>query len=188
MKKIAISSFFLMLFVISACQDDYAPKPEGYFRIALPEKTYDTLNHPCGYQFEMNEAAKFVPRDSCWGDVVYPRHRATLQLTYKSVQDNKLSTLLDDGHRLAYEHTVKAAGIDEQLIYDEENRVFGVLYNIKGNAATNAQFFVTDSSRHFLRGALYFYAVPNADSLQPVNDFMRAEILRMINTLEWKNS
>jgi gliding motility-associated lipoprotein GldD len=177
----------LILISIGACKQNYTPKPKGYFRIALPAEEYQNLQTNCPYTFEYNQVAKWVPKEKCWANIKYPSLRATVQLTYKSVNDTNLNQLIADGHRLAYEHTVKAAGIEENLIYDDSALVYGLLYRLQGDAATTTQFFVTDSTRHFLRGVVYFYAIPNADSLQPVSDFMAQEMLHLVNTLEWQN-
>lgn len=177
----------ILLFTVSACESDYTPRPKGYFRITPPEQEYSLAKTPCPYIFEKNDAAKFRLRENCWGDIVYPSLKATVQLTYKPVQPGTLDTLLGEGHRMAYEHTVKADGIKEELIYDTTRHVYGLYYRIKGDVATNAQFFVTDSSNHFLRGALYFYASPNADSLRPAIDYMEEEIGQLLGTLKWQN-
>lgn len=179
---------FAFLIFVACADENPVPKPKGYFRIALPQQNYTSLEIDCPYAFDINENARWIEKRSCWGDIHYPDLNATLQLTYKEVNDSNLNRLLGEAHRLAYEHSVRADGIDENVIYDEKERTFGLFYDIKGDAATNAQFFVTDSSNHFLRGVLYFYAVPNADSLQPVNKFMNEEILHLVNTLKWQNS
>lgn len=179
---------FAILFFAACNGEEAVPKPKGYFRIALPEQKYDSLQINCPYTFKINQSARWIDKGNCWGDIHYPALNATLQLTYKEVNDTNLERLLRESHRLAYEHSVKADGIEESLIYDEQEHTFGLIYDIKGDAATNSQFFITDSSSHFLRGVLYFYAVPNADSLQPVNKFMSEEILHLVNTLKWRNS
>lgn len=170
-----------------SCGERPTPKPEGYFRIALPDTSYDTLRTSCPYQFQVNEVARWRPKDSCWGDLIYPGLHATFQFTYKSVQRHKIDTLLNEAHTMAYEHTVRASAIEENLVYDDSARVFGLIYRLKGNAATPLQFFITDSTQHFLRGALYYYASPNADSLRPVNRFMEKELHHMLETFRWKS-
>ncbi len=172
---------------LMACNEDYSPKPKGYFRIGLPQKDYQSFTEDCPYSFDYNTEAKLELKGPCWYDIKYPNLRATLQLTYKPVEDGNLDTLLADGHRLAYKHTVRADGIDEKLYLNEEQKVYGLFYQLKGDAATNLQFFMTDSTHHFLRGVLYYYASPNADSLQPVNEFMRGEMMHIIETLQWEN-
>lgn len=176
----AALSFFV------ACNDEFTPKPMGYFRIDLPAKEYQQLDTNCPFTFEYNQTANYIQKQNCWADIKYPKIRATVQLTYREVNDTNLRFLIDEGHRLAYEHTVRAAGIDENLIYDDTAKVFGLLYRLEGEAATTTQFFVTDSAQHFLRGVVYFYAAPNADSLQPVSDFMAEEMQHLVNTLKWQ--
>ncbi|MDZ7848519.1 MAG: gliding motility lipoprotein GldD [Owenweeksia sp.] len=163
MKKISL--FLITAFLIAACgseSEDYTPKPRGYFRIQLPARQYQHLKVDCPYTFEYNKEATWQQdRRPCWGDLYYPKLKARLELTYKKVTPENLETLLKDGHELAYKHTVKAAGIQEKLFTDTLSDVHGILYSIAGEAATNTQFYMTDSTDHFLRGVLYFYAEPN---------------------------
>jgi gliding motility-associated lipoprotein GldD len=178
-----------LLAVFSSCEQDYQPKPFGYFRIGVPTRDYGMLKSDCPYTFEMNESAEWVAKDNCWGDVRYPGIRATLQLTYKQIGNQAdLTRVLKESQDLAYKHTVAAQGIGEKLYSNPGANVHGILYQMQGNAASSTQFFVTDSSSHFLRGVLYFYSAPNADSLKPVNAFMYGEMVHLIETLEWKNS
>lgn len=185
---IAFALVALTALIALGCNQTPTPKPRGYFRLDLPEHDYDTLEADCPFRFEKNVFTRWESRNNpCWGDLKYPPLNASLQFTYKPVNNN-LDTLLKEAHELAYEHTVRASGIDENLIYDEQENVYGVMYRLTGNAASSVQFFVTDSSSHYLRAALYYYASPNADSLRPVNDYMEEEIEHMINTFRWKNS
>lgn len=187
MKKISV---LLLSILLCACgsDDNYTPKPRGYFRIALPEKEYTKYQpEDCSYSFDLNKVAKVASKKECWADVIYPKFKATIQLTYKPVNEHNLDTLLKEGQDLAYEHIVKADGIQEKLFVNPEKKVFGQFYSIAGDAATSTQFYVTDSTSHFLRGVLYFYATPNADSIKPVNDFMQDEIVTMIESLRWQN-
>lgn len=189
--RIKLSILVISALMITACGGDenYTPKPRGYFRIATPVQSYQHLETECPYTFEYNEAARWeANRRECWGDVYYPSIKARLQLTYKEVTSTNLDTLLGEGHELAFKHVVKADGITEKLYTDPEREVYGVLYKMRGEAASSTQFFMTDSTQHFLRGVLYFYAEPNEDSLQPVNDFMYEEVAHLIETLKWENS
>ncbi len=186
-KPYYIFSTLIIALSFASCEDSYSPKPTGYFRIATPAKDYKKTDLPCSYQFEYNENANLLEKQNCWYDLKYPSLRATLQLTYKKVTENNLDTLLAEGHNLAYEHTVRADGIDEKLYLNPDEKVFGLLFQLKGNAATSMQFFVTDSTDHFLRGVLYYYASPNADSLKPVNEFMLGEMQHLMESLRWQN-
>lgn len=177
-----------------ACADEQkgTPKPLGYFRLTPPASTYQQLNADCPFTFEYNQKAVWQPianRGVCWGDLYFKSIRARVQLTYKSVNNEKdLNQFLEDGRTMAYKHAVKADGIREQEFNFPQKQVHGILYSIAGDAATSTQFFATDSTNHFLRGVVYFYASPNADSLKPVNDFMQVEMKHLIESLEWQNS
>jgi gliding motility-associated lipoprotein GldD len=185
------TSLFLLISILAlslnSCEDGFSPKPKGYYRIATPPAEYQEALIPCSYSFEFNKQAKIIEKENCWYDIKYPQLRATMQLTYKKVSETNLDTLLAEGHHLAYKHTVKADGIEEKLYLNSEQKVYGILYQLKGNAASSLQFFVTDSTDHFLRGVLYYYASPNADSLAPVNEFMFGEMQHLMETLKWQN-
>lgn len=174
---------------LTGCQDESTPRPFGYMRIDLPSKKYESLAIDCPYTFEVNKNAEWVPsnRGYCWGDVSYPSIQAQIQLTYKEVDEENLAELLNEAHELAYKHTVRADGIQDQVFKNEDDRVFGLLYRMKGQAATTTQFFLTDSTNHFLRGVVYFYANPNPDSLKPVDAFMANEVTKLIESTRWKN-
>ena len=185
--RITLTLSFLLS--INACKEDYIPKPKGNFRIGLPGTEYSTLKTDCPYSFDLNNEAKWVQKEDCWADVLYPSIRANIQLTYKNIEDeNHFYRIVKESQDLAYKHSVKADGIGERFYENQEKRLYGVMYQMEGNAATSSQFFVTDSAHHFLRGVLYFYCAPNADSLKPVNSYMQDEMVHLIESLEWKNS
>jgi gliding motility-associated lipoprotein GldD len=181
-------TIFIPLF-LTACSSD-VPKPRGYFRIDLPEKTYvkfDETGYP--YSFEYADIARIVPKksqqDSFWIDVTYPQFNAKIYGSYKQIKGN-FREISEDSREFVYKHTVKADAITEQPYEDKTRRVYGILYELKGNTASGIQFVLTDSTHHFFRGALYFNNPPNRDSIAPVSDFIREDIIRMIETLEWK--
>lgn len=187
------STLFALLGVIalSSCNDSGTPRPIGYMRIDLPTEEYSPIemDEDCPYSFDMNTMAEWEKekRGECWGNINYPSIRAQLQLTYKDVNEDNLEELLNEAHALAYKHTVRADGIQEQLFLDRENKVYGLLFRMRGEAATTTQFFLTDSTEHFLRGVVYFYANPNPDSLKPVDQFMAKEVIHMIESTRWKS-
>ncbi len=189
LKKLCLFSF--LLFLLGCGSDEpTTPKPIGYFRLEAPEAKYEILNTGCPYRFDINTHAQWQPvkRAFCWGDIYYPGIKARVQLTYKALkEDEDLARFLEDSRGLAYKHAVKADGIREQQFSYSSKEVHGIYYTIAGDAATSTQFIATDSTRHFMRGVLYFYAAPNADSLKPVNDYMQEEILHLIETLEWQS-
>ncbi len=177
-----------------ACNDDdeiYSPKPRGYFRIDFPEKKYKTYDSICPFTFEIPNYSKMVNdkhmgAEPCWLNLEYPKFNATLNLTYKTL-NNDIQKYLQESHDFANRHQVKATGLDEVVIVKDSTNVYGLLFNIEGNTASSLQFYLTDSTHHFLRGALYFNAVPNIDSLKIVVEFIKKDIVHLINTTRWKN-
>jgi len=182
-------------FIFTNCGDDdeetFIPKPKGFYRIDFPEKKYRLYDSVCPYKFEI-PVYSFINQDKhlgaepCWLNVNYPKFNAQLHLSYKEVNNN-LKTYLDDSRDFAIKHQIKATGLDETVIIRDSSKVYGLVYDISGNTASNVQFYLTDSSKHFLRGALYFNSIPNVDSLKIVVDFLRKDIIQMIKTFEWKD-
>jgi gliding motility-associated lipoprotein GldD len=183
----------LILVAFSACDSDYSPKPRGYFRIELPEKAYTTYNSSCPYTFDYPVYAKVVPdsaRDAkpCWIDVIYPAFNGRVHLSYQAISSKKVfNELIEDARAFAFKHTVKATAIDEGTISYPDHKVYGTYYSIDGNTASSIQFFLTDSTKNYLRGALYFNEEPRLDSIQPVLDFVKKDIDVMIRSFKWKN-
>ena len=194
-KKSNIAFILLILIVFSisiiSCNNDYQPKPRAYFRIQLPEKNYQVFQAKgFPYSFNIPIYAKIArPRfnpEKYWVNIVYPQFNAQLHISYKTIHHN-LDTLLNDTYKMMNKHIPKANAINEQLYIDENARVFGMTYDIRGSeAASPFQFYLTDSTHHFLRGALYFNFTPNNDSLKPIIDFLEADIREMIDSFEWK--
>lgn len=184
-------SFFLL--VLSACNNDYTPKPRGFYRIDLPEKGYRQYDAGCPYSFEYPVYGRIVPDSSlqakpCWIDVAFPDFNGRIHLSYHPVTSEAVfNELIEDSRKLAFKHTVKATAIDEAVISYPEKQVYGIYYTIAGNTASSVQFFLTDSTRHYLRGALYFHEQPRQDSIQPVLDFIKKDIDVMIRSFSWKN-
>lgn len=176
--------------VPTGCRQPAVPRPAGYFRIELPEKSYVQYETPCAYSIEYPAYGTInlrpaVATDTCWMDIEFPAFRAKVHLTYFNLDDN-LASLTEMSRELAYKHTIRADAIDEKLWADDSSRVYGIMYDLKGNTASSVQFFVTDSTSHYLRGSLYFTAQPNEDSLMPVISFLREDIIHLIETLNWR--
>ena len=167
------------------------PKPKGYFRIDLPEKDYvkvDTLQRYAfeapGYALLTNDP--FAPEEKNWVNVEMPLFKASIHLTHKDVKDN-LGEYLEDVHTMLTKHLQKANGMNDSLIFNPDRKVYGMLIEMDGKGvATPLQFYLTDSTANFVRGALYFNFVPNNDSMQPVIESIRQDIDKMIGTFEWK--
>jgi gliding motility-associated lipoprotein GldD len=188
--------FAFLIIVLSACNSDYIPKPRGYYKIELPKKEYQVFDKPgFPYTFEYPVYGQVVqdslffdqkPENPYWININFPQFNSAIYISYKEIGRNKFDSLVNDAFTLSYkQHTYKASGIERQA-YTTPNNVSGVYFILKGNAATANQFFATDSVKHFLRGALYFAATPNEDSLKPVNNFLREDIKHLIATLKWK--
>lgn len=183
--------FLFTSFLFFSCGEDYTPKPRGFFRIGFPEKKYEMYDPSgCPYSFEIPVYGQVIPdqnryAEPCWINLVFPQFNAEVNISYKPVTEN-VGKFIEDSRTLAYKHTVKANAIDEKLISNPDHHVYGLFYEIGGDAASSVQFFVTDSSSHFLRGALYFNAVPKSDSLAPVIDFLLKDIRHMVGSLKWK--
>lgn len=173
-----------------SCNHSYTPKPRGYLRIDFPEKKYRLLDSIFPYTFEYPVYSIITPgvagkKEPYWINIATPSYRCIIHLSYKKVTNN-LSQYTEDAYELAYKHAIKATSIDPALYSKPEKHVYGILYNIKGNVASSVQFYMTDSVKNFIRGSLYFYSPPNADSLAPEIDFFKKDIIHLIETLEWK--
>jgi gliding motility-associated lipoprotein GldD len=180
--------FFLTGFVvilISSCDNEYYPKPRGYFRIDLPAKSYLVFDTTFPYTFEFPVYSKLIPdkdpqAEAFWINIAFPQFNGTLHLSYKKINGN-LNEYLEDTRTMVMKHIPKASSIDNKAFENTAKKVYGLTYTISGVAAASPyQFYLTDSTSHFVRGALYFNAVPNNDSLAPVIDFLKEE------TIEWK--
>ncbi|NOY37532.1 MAG: gliding motility lipoprotein GldD [Chlorobi bacterium] len=192
MKHKCINILVLILSVLlwSNCKRHSTPKPHGYFRITFPEKTYQTYHGPCPFTFEYPTYSDIrkdtsMRSEPCWYNIIFPRFNAEIHITYKPVHNN-LPRILEDTYELAYKHTVKADAIKETSFVNDSLKVYGILYDIIGNTASNVQFYLTDSTHHYIRGALYFNLEPDKDSLNPVIRFLRKDIIHLVETFSWQ--
>ena len=172
-------------------QSSYLPKPRGYFRIDLPEKAYTRVDTIEKYSFECPQYAQvtpdpYSPNEKNWVNIEMPLFKGSIHLTHKDVNGN-LGEYLEDVHTMVTKHLQKANGVRDSLISNEEHRVYGLFIEMDGKGvATPMQFYLTDSTKNFVRGALYFNFKPDNDSMQPVISFIRQDIDHLINTFEWK--
>lgn len=185
---------FAIFSVALACNSPFTVKPQGHFRIALPAKkyqTFNTVNYP--YSFEYPAYANVLKDSTFFGDetenpwwinISYPQFQARMHLSYKDLSKYNLQKLLNDAYNLTNKHAIKAIDIKDSLLNNGHN-ITGIFFKVGGDVATTYQFFLTDSVNHFVRGALYFDSTPNADSLQPVSDFLARDIHHMIDTWRW---
>ncbi len=187
--KFALLLFILVL--ISACRhEEPYPKPKSYFRIELPEHSYQKFDDGCPYSFEVSTLAQVInkpgsPEEKCFKNVIYPNFKAVIYCTYVPL-DSNLFQYTEYSRKLAYEHTIKANSIEEVEYANPEKKVFGTSFDLKGDVACNYLFYLTDSTNNYFAGSLYFETAPNYDSLQPVLEYVKKDIEHLINTFEWK--
>ena len=182
--KNTIVLFFLAIISLS-CGNDTLPKPKSYLKLQYPVPTYKKTTSNCAYNFEISNEATINFKNNCWASIKYPKLKATVHVTYRAVTNN-LDEILKETEKLTFEHTVKADVINAVPYENFDKKVYGKLYNIEGDVATNIQFSVTDSAKHVLSGALYFYTKPNYDSIIPAVKYIEKDIMHLIETLEWK--
>jgi gliding motility-associated lipoprotein GldD len=183
-KKIICLSFLSAIFLFG-CKNDVVPKPAGHLRLDYPVADYVKFSNDCPYAFEMNSEAVIKQPKDCDFEINYPKMKATIYLTYKTVNGD-ITALLRDAQKLTYEHVIKADDIIEQPYVNSKTKVYGMFYQVQGNAATNAQFYATDSVKHFVAASVYFYAKPNFDSVMPAASYVRDDMRRIMETIKWK--
>ncbi len=192
-KPTVYAALVMLSCLMFSCERSYVPKPIGYNRLDLPEPAYHAMPDTLPYWFEYSRHAKILKdtsfiSDREWIEVYYPLMKATVHITYKPVNDNLelLKEYVDDSYRLTAKHQIKAYAIDEILVSTPSGKT-AVIEEIEGEVPSQFQFTVTDSTRHFLRGALYFNTKVQNDSLAPAIEYVKKDIMHMINTLEWSS-
>jgi gliding motility-associated lipoprotein GldD len=182
------NSFLLLgILVFLNCSSDTQPKPWGYLRLDYPKAIYQRVDNLSKFTFERNNFAQVVVANQSNSQLVYPEMKATLYLNYNTIAHN-LDSLLNDAYKLPYKHISKAESIPERVFVNEREKVYGTLFTVVGNAASQFQFFLTDSVTHFLVGSVYFYAKPNYDSIFPAINYLESDIVRLMETLDWKEN
>jgi len=175
----------LGLFTIS-CAEDAKPKPSGELRLEYPAAKYTLYSSPCGFSFEHSVFAKIEnAKNECWYYISYPEMKAKVFITYFPVK-NDFALHIKESEKMVYEHTIKASAIDTKSFSYPERKVFGNFYELKGPTASNVQFFVTDSTRHYVTANLYFNSRPKPDSLAPAVDYIKKDLQHLIDTFEWR--
>lgn len=180
-----------MSLLMLGCGDDPLPKPKAFLRLEYPKANYKKASIPLPFTFEKNELTEPISSLKTSGDIIgvdvkYPSLKATIFLTYKKVENDNIDNLLRDAQNLTQKHTIKADEIVQNEFLNIENKVYGMIYEIGGNAASQSQFYVTDSLNHFVSGSLYFYAKPNYDSIYPASEYLKKDIKRIMETIRWK--
>ncbi len=183
-RTLGFLAVIVLLTLVSSCKDDALPKPASQLRLDYPVAKYVLFSNHCPIEFEINENAIIKEDKLCGFSIHYPKMKATIYLTYKTV-DKDIDSLLRDAQTLTYKHVIKADDILEQPYINDGNKVYGMFYQVDGNAATNAQFYATDSIKHFVTGSVYFYAKPKFDSIMPAADYVKNDMQRLLETIKW---
>ncbi len=193
-KKIIPLILLIIPFVFACKNNNTTPKPHAYPRVYYPVKTYQTFDTSCPYSFQYPSYAQVLSLKEeeqgwqpYWYNIYYKPFNATLHLSYKSFKNRaEFDSMYDDTRKLAYKHTIKADEIEEIDIMNPISQTTGIIFDLKGNTATNLNFYVSDGKKHFLRGALYFNNKTQTDSIAPVFQFLRQDVMKMIETIRWK--
>ena len=192
MAEMRLAVLLVFSFLLVGCEQAYTPKPKGYNRLILPPREYTVLPDSLPYSFEISTAARLL-RDSSyiaeryWIDLFYPAITANIQITYKNLnQDERfLKELVNDSYKLTSKHQIKAYSIEESVVKTPSGKT-AVIAELEGEVPSQFQFFITDSTNNFIRGALYFRTSTKNDSLAPAIEYMKIDAMHLINTLEWK--
>lgn len=184
-KNILSAIITTLLLALVSCKNEVVPKPSSYLRLDYPVAEYAHFENDCHYTFDINSNAIITEKGDCNFEITYPKMKATIYLSYKPVNNN-INILLRDAQKLTYEHVIKADDILERPYLNPATRVYGMFYQVDGNAATNTQFYVTDSVKNFVTGSVYFYAKPNFDSIMPAASYIKNDVQNLMETLRWK--
>lgn len=183
-----IMAFIALAFLFTACAEDPKPKPQGFFAMEYPVAEYELLDEDCPFMFEKNEMAEVVEAKGphpCWINLEYKPLNGTIFITYQPVENN-LDSLLRDAQRLPLQHTIKADAIEGDIYTNRYHNTYGMFYEVEGDAASQAQFYLTDSVQHFLTGSIYFNVKPNFDSILPAASYLKEDIIHLMETVRWK--
>ena len=182
------STFVLTLccfFILMSCNNDTLPKPKAYLSLEYAKKEYQKLPVSRPFTFDVLKTTTIIDEKNNWLKIKYPNLKASIDITYRPVKNN-MKELITEAEKLVFKHAVKAEQIVPKDFTNFDKRVFGSLYEITGNAASHLQFHVTDSTDNFIKGSLYFYAKPNYDSILPAVDYIKKDVLRLVESIEWK--
>lgn len=178
--------FFVCSLTLYSCKEDVLPKPKAQLRLEYPEPAYESIHTDCPFIFDKSKVTEVAINNKCWVNIDYVKLKASINMTYRPV-DNNLKELFVEAEKLTFNHTIKADGISSIPYSNTEKKVYGSIFEVTGNAASPIQFHVTDSTNHFITGAVYFDVQPNFDSIRPAINYLQKDIIHLIESLEWKN-
>lgn len=179
------SILIVVVFALYSCKETSVPKPKSYLSLEYPKANYKKIVTDCPYTFEISDRAIFKQHSKCWASIRYPLLKASLHITYRS-SNNNLPEILKEVEKLTFKHTIKADAITPKIYENIKKSVFGTLYTVEGNVATNIQFKATDSTKNVLAGALYFDVKPNYDSILPAVNYLKKDVSHLMESIVWK--
>jgi len=184
-------SILVLIFciVLSACgEDSYLPKPKAFLALEYREALYFETELYCPFSFNVNSSAQLKAKKNnrCWLDIDYSKLKGSIYLSYYPVEGN-LRKLIIDAQKLPLSHEIKADAIASQAYVNENNNTYGLFYEIEGNAASQAQFYLTDSINHFITASIYFKTKPNYDSILPAAAYLKNDMREIMESLKWKD-
>jgi len=187
-EKVFVGLSFAFVFI--ACDSEYTPKRKGYNRLDLPNHEYQALADTLPYYFEYSKHAKLLSDTSYisnkdWVEIYYPSLLANIHITYVSLKKTDLKELIEDAYFLTSKHQIKASAINDNILVTPSGKTVSIA-ELEGDVPSQFQFYTTDSVKHFFRGALYFNTKVQNDSLAPAIEYVKLDIMNLINTLEWR--
>ena len=188
--KRSIIRFLMGIIVCSlfSCGEEVLPKPQGMLRLSYPTPAYEEASINCFYTFEKNNIAKFQKAKiykKCWYNMYYPKLKGTIYISYYAI-NNDLDSLLRNSQNLTQEHFIKADAIQPKDFEYPEKDVYGRIYEVTGNAASSCQFYITDNTKHFVSGSVYFEVKPNYDSILPAAKYLQNDVIHFMESIQWK--
>lgn len=190
-KKSYYIYLFSVIFVFSCSTNEISiPKPPTYLRLDLPNHKYITINDDCNYTFQLSKlykAKQVIDQTgpSCHKDIELGPLNGVIHFSYIDMVE-PLSAYVNYAIDKVDEHKIKATAIEDTKIIRSKDRVFGTIFELKGDVASPYQFYLTDSTTKFVSGVVYFNSVPNYDSLKPSLEYLKIDLMKMINTFQWK--
>ncbi|RUA10425.1 MAG: gliding motility lipoprotein GldD [Flavobacteriia bacterium] len=179
-------SLLILLFSNTSCKEDTLPKPKAQLRLEYKEAEYRDLNSNCPYIFQISTQATSKSNSKCWVNINYPKLNASINITYRPINNN-LKELFREAEKLTFNHAIKADGISSVPFENKVNKTYGAIYEVTGNAASPLQFHLTDSTKNFITGAVYFNVEPNYDSIVPAVKYLEKDVKHLMETLKWRN-
>lgn len=185
-------TFAILLLFLSflSCQDDInLPKPKAFLALNYPDSQYYKTELDCPFEFYLNSISEVKTNNfnqNCWFNITYPEMKGSIYISYYPIENN-LKTLIIDAQKLPLKHEIKADAILSESFVNHKQHTYALFYEIEGNAASQAQFYLTDSLNHFITGSIYFKAKPNYDSILPAAEYLKKDMRKIIESLRWKD-